>query len=408
MNREEEKKNAVVPVQRALQPVSEPNYWHRTALAYKIAFRILLIALPLVVVLFTIVCARTFTYDSVFSFFKDLTSAASFIPSDYETVTYTYEEGERTALGYRGGIATVTTGGVEIYSPDGKRLLDVPATLAAPRAVASRKYLLAYDFGDTEFFITNTYTKLYEGETEFPIYLAHVADSGRFALVTASEQHLSQVLLYDANFNLIQRFGRASATTDVCVSSNGRYVAIAGILTQGGKPQSVVEIYRVGAKESVFSLTLEQESAVRLSFTDDRHLALLTDKALRILDSDGDVRVQIDCEGSTPIGFDCNENGCVAVFEADALEMQNRVIVLDKKGNTLYDAPYEGDVLDAALAEERAFILSGERVTCIDTQSKSASDVACKAGAIGLFATDDKHVRLLYAGEVTYIIYEEL
>ena len=50
----------------------------------------------------------------------------------------------------------------------------------------------------------------------------------------------------------------------------------------------MVDLYRVGIQAPVFSITLEGELSLALSFTDNRHLALLTDTALRVLQLDGE------------------------------------------------------------------------------------------------------------------------
>ena len=125
MSKAQEKSNTLVPVSKAVQPVVRCAYWDRVSAFYKNAFRTLLIVLPLFTVLFMIICARAFSYDSIFSFFKDLGSSASFISSDRETVTYTYEPGESTVLSYRGGIAAVTAAGAQVYSQSGELIMPI-------------------------------------------------------------------------------------------------------------------------------------------------------------------------------------------------------------------------------------------------------------------------------------------
>ena len=135
---------ALVPVARA---EAGSGYWARTAGAYTLTFRAFLIALPLFVIVFMALCAQAFTKNSIYSFGMDLRSVASFVPSDYHDVSYTYVEGERVVCAYRDGVAVATSDGIEVYSPDGARLLNVPEEWSAPRMSASQKYLVGYDFG---------------------------------------------------------------------------------------------------------------------------------------------------------------------------------------------------------------------------------------------------------------------
>ena len=396
----DERQNAPAP---AAAPT--PDYWGRASGAYRTLFRILLISLPIFIVLFAIVCAGAFSYDSVLGFLRDIRSASSFVPAEYRTVTYSYEEGDYTVLPLGGGVAAVNGGGIEIYSPDGTRLLDVTMELRAPRAVCSDKRLLAYDFGGTDFTVTDTYAKLHHGSADFPICLAAIGDSGRFALVTTSDEHLSQVVVYDANFNLIQRFGRASATTGVALSDNGRYVALAGLLAEEGKAQSVLELYRIGATEPTFSCRLAGEYALSLSFTDQRHVALLTDRALRVYDTSGKVAQEIAFEGGAPAAFAACDDGCLIAVREDAFSALYRVIVLNKKGKITYNDNYTGDIGAVALCGGYAFLLENEAVARITLKDAQITKGAVAPGATGLFAIDGDRVRVIYAGEALYYVF---
>lgn len=391
----------------ALQKKPEPGYWARVWALYRQAFRGLLIALPIFVVIFMITCPHAFNYDSVFGFAKDLKSAASFVSNDYQTVTYTFASGECRAIPYRGGLATVNEQGIEVYAPDGERTLDVPLSFSAPRAVASRKYLLAYDFGATAFTVTNAYSRLFWTDTEFPIYAASIGESGRFALITGSDTYLSEVLLYDANFNLIQHFGRASATTGASISANGRYLALSGIYSEGGKAGSLIELYRIGAQSASFSLRLEGEVPLDVSFTDNRHIALTTDRALRVYDISGECESEISFEGATLSRVLCSEQGCVLVLEDDVLDLEQRVLCVSKKGALLCDVNVKGDVKAVSLAAGYAYLLLEGRVMRLNAQDGALLELSCPEGAITLHAIDDVRVRIAYAAQAIYLNFEE-
>ncbi len=395
--------------ERALAPVEEKaptaGYWARVSHAYATVFRALIFVLPLFVIVFMAICAQAFTRNSVFGFGNDLLSVSSFLSSDYSTVYYAHEEGERTVLTYRDGVATVTPSGIKVFSPDGERLLDKEISFGAPRAVASAKYLVAYDFGATSFAVTNGYSVLFEGQTEYPILDAAVADTGHFALITSAQTHLSQVLLYDANFNLIQRFSRSSATTDVALSSNGKYVAFCGLDTENGVPQSVVELYRIGAKEPTFSMRT-QELALALSFTDTRHLMLITPQAGCLLDLDGEQQSRMDFGGAALVSYDVNENGCVFLLDTDTVHAKNRVLACDKRGDALYEKVFDTDFTAVALGEEHVYLLGGEALVRASCDGDRTDELAVAAGAEGILLSDAEQLRLVYAGAAEYVEFD--
>lgn len=385
--------------------VPKSGYWKRVSNAYLFVFRALLFVLPLFVIVFMAICAQAFTKNSVFGFGNDLLSVSSFLSSDYQTVYYTYEPGEKEVLSYRDGVAVVTTQGIEVYSPDGERLLNKSMSFTTPRAVASAKYLVAFDFGTTSFVITNGYTVLFEGNTEFPILGANVADTGHFALITASDTHLSQVLLYDANFNLVQRFSRSSATTDVCISSNGKYVAFCALTSENGGSQSIVELYRIGAKKPAFSKKCEG-LAMALSFTDTSALALVTARAGYVLDLDGDQQAFLDFGGNSLVSYDINENGCVFLLDTDSVHPESRVLACDKEGVLLCDQVLNADLFDVAMGAKQVLLLGNESLWRVETEKGGTDTLAVQAGASGILLTDEGQLRLVYAGAAEYVKFD--
>ncbi len=404
---EKEKDTAIVPVESTAVVAlpKNPGYWGRVHGLYTMAFRIFLIALPLYVVVFMAICARAFTYESVFCFFKDLQATTSFVTSDYESVTYTYEEGDNVVLSYRGGVAAVTKKGIEIYSPDGERLFHKSVSFTEPRAVSSRKYLIAYDLGGTGFTVTNTYTNVHEGQTEFPIYMAEAADTGHFALITSSDTHLSQVLVYDSNFNLIQHFKRSVALTGVAISENGKHIALMGLAGEGGRSYTQLELYRLGETAPNYTLTFEGEAPLSLDFTDDRHVVALTDGALRVFDLDGN-REQMLTYTGTPVAFDSNEGGCALVLLEQDTPATRRFLVLDKKGKKVHEEVLTDHVKALSLSDTNAFLLVGEQLLCVSMSDGSSKGIFCEAGAVDLVAISGTHTRVIYPGEARLYVME--
>ena len=98
MNSEEKQVTALVVAERQEPAESKGAYWGRVASRYTVIWRVLLVVLLLFTVLFMLLFSRAFTYDSIFCFFKDLQTVSAFVPSDYDTVYTTFEEGEHVSL----------------------------------------------------------------------------------------------------------------------------------------------------------------------------------------------------------------------------------------------------------------------------------------------------------------------
>lgn len=406
MNSEEKQVTALVVAERQEPAESKGAYWGRVASRYTVIWRVLLVVLLLFTVLFMLLFSRAFTYDSIFCFFKDLQTVSAFVPSDYDTVYTTFEEGEHVSLSYRGGIAFVNSGGIEVYSPDGKRLLNVDRKLQSPRAVASRKYLVVYEQGGKSFSVTNSYAELFRGETEFPIYGVTVSDTGHFALITASDEVLSQVLLYDNNFNLVQRFRRASATVGVSISDNGKRIALLGAGAEGGTVHSQFDVFELGESEAAFSLYFKEEFPLAVGFTNNRNIMVLTDKTLRCCNSGGKMYTELPVE-DTPVALDINEEGILLALETDDLNAGHRVLALDKKGNTVYDATFDRDITSLKMGEDELFLLSGSEVVRVQIKTTERAVLTVEEGAVDLFIVDRGSVRIVYAAKTEYLTFED-
>lgn len=410
MNPQEHQQHALIPVsdgQNSPAPRQEQKkktgYWARVAARYTATWRTVLVITVLFVILFALLFSRAFTYDSMYCFFRDLKAVSAFAPSDYKTVSTAFKQGDVVSLPYRGGVAVVNSGGVEVYTPNGERLLNVSRSFKNPRAVASRKYLLAYDNGGKTFSVTNSYTELFHGESEYPILGATVSDSGHFALITASGDALSQVLLYDGYFNLIQRFQRASATVGVSLSEDGKRILLLGMTAENGTARSVLSLFKLGADEPEISMVYDKEIPLSAGFTKHKNYTVLTDTGLRCYDADGDLRTEIDVREKTPVGFTVCEDGVLLVQEVDEIHATHQVLVLDEKGKVLYDGTYDRDVKALALTDKVAYLLSDAEVVRIDTKEGEQQSFAVESGAMGIFAIDEDRIRVVYPAKITYI-----
>lgn len=387
----------------AERKVTEESYWMVVTRRYTWVWRFFLVATLIFAALFLLLFSRVFTHDSIFCFFRDLQSVSSFVDSDYDTVYATYSEGGQAVLSYRDGVAFVSRGGVEIFSPNGERLLNAERTLIDPRAVASRKYLLAYDNGGTDFLVTNSYSELFRGKTDFPIYGAATSDSGYFALITASDTYLSQVLLYDNNFNLVQRFNRLSATVGVSISDNGKRIALLGATATEGTVCTRLEIFRIGEASAEKSLEIGGEMPLSLGFTNDRCMMLLTNGALRCVNIDGNVVSTYSLTSDT-IGYTVNGYGAL-LLTSDAERGSCRVLALDANGGLMLETEIEGDFYGQDLGDGEILLLAADRAVSIRTDTGGVSEIAIEEkGAIDIIWLGWRRLRVCYPARADYVV----
>lgn len=404
MNGENRNVTAVVAVgETGLVPAPEKplSYWARTSKKYRAALVILSFALAVFLVVFAVLSSHAFTYDSLFYFGRDVKTMLTLADLGEHALYYDYRGEAAVPISYRGGMAVAHSKGVDVYDAVGEQLLSVREgiSLDTPRLAVSRDYLVAFDFGGNTFVVCNSYDKLYEGTTVAPIYAAFVSDAGYVALITGSDTYLSEVLLYDAQFNLRLHAKRASATVSAVISDNGRTMAIVGATADG----TVVDVYMIGGDlgdDKPLSTTALSGFPLAAGYTSGTKLAILTDTAAHTLSVDGDVYHSFSYEGGVLQAYHIDENGIAFSLETDRLHGAYRVLVLDKKGRVENDLARGARVRALSLSDDRLWLLGEAEATCIDRdREQPLGTLAVDDGALGIVALHDKLARVIYVAE---------
>ena len=303
-------------------------------------------------------------------------------------------------VSYRGGVAVAHSGGVDIYAANSERRLSVAfeSPYFAPRLAVSRNYLVAYDFGSTSFCVCNSYDVLHEGSTTAPIYGVYLSDSGYFTVITGSDTALSEVLLYDADFNLRQRFSRASATVAAPISENGRTVTLVGATATG----TTVDVYVIG-DEKPLSTTSVEGFPLAAGYTSGTKLSLITDSAAVALSTEGKVLGTVSFEGASLAAYSIGEEGVVLALELDRTLSTTRLLTLSKRGNVVADVTLTGAVRSVALSDDYAFALLDGTLVAVDTDHpEEMLSLAVPRDARTVVSAGDDEARVLSLAEALY------
>ncbi|MBQ3056812.1 MAG: hypothetical protein IJC95_04925 [Clostridia bacterium] len=377
-----------------------PSYWVRVSRKYHTAWMIVAFVLVLFLVMFSVLFAHAFSYDSLFYFGKDIATLTSLPDQGDTTVYYDYKGEDAVPVSYRGGMAVAHAGGVDIYAANSGRLLSVAfeTPYAAPRIAVSRDYLIAYDFGATSFCVCNSYDMLYEGVTEQPIYGIYVSNSGYFTIITRSDIALSEVLVFDADFNLKQRFRRASATVSAVISENGRTVTLVGAVAEG----ALVDVYMIG-DEVPLSSTVLAGLPLAAGYTASTKLAVITDTACHVISHEGKVYETVGFDGASLVAYSVSENGIALALETDRINAAYRVLALDKKGRIQTELAHSGRVKALSLSDSCLWMLCDRDAVCIRLDNAQMIDkLTVDDGALDIVALGDRNARVLYPAQALY------
>ncbi len=395
----EEQSRALVATPDGASEKKEP-YFRKVAARYSVFSRLLALVLVFFLVVFTLFFSRAFTYNSLFGFFGDLRALSAFVPKSEADIAASYATGE-CAVSYRGGVAFANTRGIEAYSPDGKCLFSAEREFASPRIAASRKYFLVFDAGGTVFSVCNAYAELYVGKSDLPILSASMADTGHFALITASDQALSAIELYNPNFGVVARFRRASATLSVSFTDNGKKMAILGMKAENGETGALLEVFGLGEENAEFSAFYKGELPVAASFTDRKNLVLLTESGMRWY-KNGELKKETPLAGEV-VAFGTGQSGAYCVLSTDAFCASHRILMTDKKGEITYDnGAFSGNVFSAVRTGNVVYLLTDGAVISVSSVKQEIRSYPA-ADALSILFADENGARVFSTAGARYI-----
>ncbi len=275
------------------------------------------------------------TYHNFYYFFKDLNASSQTIDISADSVTYPTDTMQSFTL-FRRGLAVAGNKNLTVFTATGRQTIGSMHHYTNPVAVASDRYLLVYDYGGTQFSLYNSYTRVYEGKSEYPIFGASVSDSGSFALISQSEKYTSAVLLYNSNFSMIGRYNKTGYVTGVSINSRGTLLAIMTSRTESGFWSTELELYKPGETAPRAQKDVASSVGLACEFTGNDTVAVLCSGGLVHINSKGEIRERYDFSERTLAQFDLCEDGAVLCLQAESVTVQDSLIVFDRNGAVRY------------------------------------------------------------------------
>ena len=130
---------------------------------------------------------------------------------------------------FRQRIARGTNGGFTLYSKTGSVDLESADILAAPRLEAGEKYAVLYDAGAKRYSVFTSLAKVLSAESEKEIEDCAVSDSGRYALLTRSDEARYLITVYSSDFKSLTEYYMDRFVVDMALDEKGETIAVASV-----------------------------------------------------------------------------------------------------------------------------------------------------------------------------------
>ncbi len=379
-------------------------YFRSVAGKYKKASRVFYIALAAVFALTLLFNAKLLTYTNFNYLIRDLNSAAQVAADNYNSISYTNDE-MRVSKNYRGGIITVSSTDMAIYTATGRKTLYMNESFVSPEIAVSKKYAIVYDLGSTKFNVYTSFAKVHTQTLEYPISFVSVADNGWFAVVSKDEAHTSVVYLYDDDFKLKNTFFYGSEYTFLAaLDPDGDRIAIVKSKTSLDKFNTSVSISIPGKSNAVFDVSVSEGIPYGGSFLENGDFQLVCTDGYYILDSSsGKLINKYNFSGNLANHVSLNDSGCAVSLTANSGTVRNSVLVFDKKGNIVYNTNIDQGIIDLEYFDAHLFINHGDNISKINIKNKKITTVNISEAGDDIIIYDNGNILLCCKTKAKYI-----
>ena len=371
---------------------------------YKKASHIIYMLLAAVFVVTLVFNSSLLTYTNFNYLFRDINAAAEAAGDNYNSISYTNDE-LRVVKNYRGGIITVSSTDMAIYTATGRRTLYQTESFVSPQIATSQKYAVIYEVGEKRYSVYNSFAKV-GGETlKYPISYATACDNGWFAVVTRDAEHASVVYLYDDDMQLRNTYSFASSNVfSVALNEKGTRIAIFKTETDIDKFSTSVMVCEVGSDKKLFDAKVSEGLVCGTSFAETGNIQLVcTDGYFMIDSSNGKIIKAHSFDGKPVNRASVTSQGSAVSLTNNTGAVNNSILVFDEKGKIVYETDIEEGILDMEYYDEYLFINQGNSISKINIKNDSVvkTDIFEKGSDIIVY--DSNNILLCCQTKAKYI-----
>lgn len=400
-----EKLGALILRRSAKEPLDkiENPYYERISERLGIFQVILYLSLFAFVVLSFFANTELITYQNFYHFFKDLNASAEGVDVlNTDSVSYPTDTEQSFTL-YRQGLAVAGNRSVTVFTAAGRQSISKTVSYRNPVAIGTGKYLLVYELGGMQYSLYNSYTRVYEGETSYPITGAAVSDSGMYALISSSQEYTSEVYLYSNGFSLLNRFAKNGYVTDVAINEKGTLLAMMTSKAENGFFATEFAICEPGATEYKATARIDSSLGLSCVFTSGTTVSALTGEGVYTFNQNARLLNSFSFEGMTLSCADCSRDGVAISLRSSVMSADDRVILFDEDGRVLYDQTFSEGITQIARSGNTAYLLSANGVRAVNGQNGRTSFSAMATDQQILLAVNESEILLCNSKRASYI-----
>lgn len=294
------------------------------------------------------------------------------------------------------------------WNSTGKETMSVQHACSQPAVRQAGGRYLVYSIGGTGYQL-NTHTRsLVKGNTDEKILTAALANDGRFALVTQSEDFACRLTVYFSDGSVQYEYDFSQTyVTSISLNSSGTKGVAAGLTAKDGGMVSVLYIFDFNESKPVNTINSSENMVLDTQWGSDGIICAVGDrKALWINSGTGEAQ-EYDYEGRQLTAYAIS--GSRALLSLSSYSVSGACTLMEFRGSPqiVTQAESASSIKSVSLYGETLAMLAGGKVTAVSSGT-GAIEGSCDAGgdARAIALQNESQVYLLGVSEIRQAVFQ--
>lgn len=284
-------------------------------------------------------------------------------------------------LSVDGEAVLVSNTALTAWNSTGKETMSVQHSSSHPAVKEAGGRYLIYGVGETGYQI-NTHTRsLLSKDAEKNILTGAISASGRYALVTQSEDYASRMTVYMADGSVQYEYDFSQThITAVALSADGVRGFAAGITAQDGGLVSVLYVFDFNQEEPVYTAVSADTLLLEAQWGEDGKVCAVGDRKILWMDTNSGTTEEYDYDGATLEAYCLDGSRALLSLSSYSGSDACRVLEFRASSNPVTQLETGGDVISVSLYGETLAVLSNKTVSAYSSETGESLG-SCPAGS---------------------------
>ncbi|MGN1043435.1 MAG: DUF5711 family protein [Acutalibacteraceae bacterium] len=232
---------------------------------------------------------------------------------------------------------------------------------------------IIYDIGGKNYKLESFCKTLFEGKTDKKIISCAVSETGSFAIITESVNHLSELTVYNkSHAEKYHYYFSDIYVTDVCLNSFATKAFISGISTENGEITSEIYVLDFTSEIPEHKIKLSNNTCTTLNILSNENLLAIGDKYMSFINTKNYTNKNLEYNNKILKFYDFSKDYgiCCCLTPSVADNESDEIISVDIAGNEITKLDTEVGLRSISQRKNRIIGVSADKLYSYSISSK--------------------------------------